>query len=94
MMIQNSRLIHNYHSRQVMLTKHNDNNKGTYVHAAVLGALLFFVQCSLSLRCSASFLTKMFMRHPRSLRYILTWRLNRGTRFGALPLNMRTKDRI
>ncbi len=51
MMIQNSRLIHNYHSRQVMLTKHNDNNKGTYVHAAVLGALLF---------CAVFFISTMF----------------------------------
>ncbi|WP_254611217.1 LysM peptidoglycan-binding domain-containing protein [Paenibacillus sp. JMULE4] len=52
MMIQNSRLIHKYHSRQVMLTKHNDNNnKGTYVRATVLGAFLF---------CAVFFISTMF----------------------------------
>ncbi|MBP1155461.1 MULTISPECIES: LysM peptidoglycan-binding domain-containing protein [unclassified Paenibacillus] len=39
-MIQNTQLIHNFNSRQLMQTSHN--NKRTYVRAMVLGALLLF----------------------------------------------------
>lgn len=52
MMIQNSQLIHNCNSRQVMLKKHNDDkNKRTYVSAVILGALLF---------CAVLFISTIF----------------------------------
>lgn len=50
-MIQNSQLVHNF--RQVMLEKHNDSNKRTYVRVPILVALLlctvFFISTIFSL---------------------------------------------